>query len=114
MLSAAEFVIQGITLEGEVFRPNDWAERLCASLPPAAEQNLDYASFVRPMMIGGVKSLIVRIALKEANSPAFDLIKQYIADHHLLVRAGRGSREADPDKGPRTNQERRDPHRNNW
>ncbi|MDO8413973.1 MAG: DUF3579 domain-containing protein [Gallionellaceae bacterium] len=116
MLSAAaEFVIQGITLEGEVFQPVDWAERLCATLPPAPDQRVDYSSFVRPMMIGGVKSLIVRIALKEANTPAFNLIKQYIADHHLLVRAGRGSRDADPDRAkPPVAHERRDPNRNNW
>lgn len=27
--AAAEFVIQGITLDGKAFRPSDWAERLC-------------------------------------------------------------------------------------
>lgn len=28
----AEFVIQGMTVDGNVFQPADWAERLCNSL----------------------------------------------------------------------------------
>ena len=115
LTSIAEFVVQGMTLEGEMFQPIDWAERLCLTLPPAPEQGRDYSSFVRPMMIGGTKSLIVRIALKEANPQAFALIKQYISAHHLMVRAGRGSRDADPQKEKLpVARERRDPNRNKW
>ena len=115
MLSeVAEFVVQGITVEGDVFQPPDWAERLCVTLPGAGGGKA-CSGFVRPMMIGGVNCLVVRTALQKDNARAFELIKRFIAENRLVVRSGRGSRDAES-TGPRPviGKERRDPSRNNW
>ena len=97
MLSeVAEFVVQGITVEGDVFQPPDWAERLCDLLSrTGADGRKAYPSYARPMMIGGVNSLVVRTSLQKDNAQAFELIKRFIAENRLAVRSGRGSRDAE-------------------
>ena len=117
MLSeVAEFVVQGITAEGEVFQPPDWAERLCDKLVQAGTDGCKaYPSYVRPVLSGGIRSLVVRASLQKDNAQAFGLIKQFIAEYHLMVRSGRGSRDAESTLSqPPFGKERRDPNRNNW
>jgi len=106
--------MQGKTTEGKIFQPEDWAEQLLdklASDRPAVK----YASYLRAEVIEGVKSLVVRSTLKEVDPRAFDMIKQFVADNHLMVRAGRGVIDAEG-TGPQRaiDQERRDPKRNAW
>ena len=112
----AEFVVQGLTVEGEIFEPADWAERLRDSLPKmAADGVADYSKYVRPEVIEGEVSLVVRIALKNVYPEAFAIIKRYISDSGLMVRAGRGSRDSEgTGKYPAFNKDRRDPRRNKW
>ena len=117
MLSdAAEFVIKGITVEGDVFQPADWAERLCDSLArTGADGRKTYSSYVRPVVTEGIKSMLVRVALQKADSEAFGIIKRYITENRLMVRSGRGSRDAEATgMHPVIGKERRDPSRNNW
>jgi len=117
MLSeAAEFVIQGITVEGNIFQPVDWAERLCDSLAmTGADGHKTYSSYVRPVVTEGIKSVVVRVALQKADPGKFDMIKRYIAENRLMVRSGRGSRDAEATGSfPVIGKERRDPRRNNW
>jgi len=117
MLSeAVEFVIQGKTVEGGIFQPADWAERLCDSLAnKGADGRKMYSSFVHPIVTEGIKAVVVRVALQKADPEAFDMIKQYIAENHLMVRSGRGSRDAESgEPPPAIGRERRDPSRNIW
>ncbi len=117
MLSeAAEFVIQGKTVEGNVFQPADWAERLCNSLAKMGADGREmHSSFVRPVVSDGIKSVVVRVALQKSNPEAFEVVKRYIAENRLMVRSGRGSRDAESSEPlPVINKERRDPSRNIW
>lgn len=112
----AEFVVQGITLEGKIFEPADWAERLRDSLSTMGhDNNLNYSSYVRPVLSEGIKCLVVRTSLETANIQSFKLIKKYIADHRLMVRAGRGSRDSEgAAHALPAGRERRNPNRNQW
>lgn len=112
----AEFVVQGITVEGEVFQHPDWAEQLCGMLGTTGpDGRLLYSSYVRPEMVDGVKSVVVRVALQVVDEKAFERIKQFVAEHRLQVRAGRGSRDAEQTgKYPVFDPERRDPRNNPW
>lgn len=117
MLSdVAEFVVQGITVEGKIFEPQDWAENLRDALSRMdGSNNLDCASYVRPLVSNGIRCMLVRSSLQTAHIAAFEHIKQYIADHRLLVRAGRGSRDSEVvEKLLPAGKERRDPNRNKW
>ena len=117
MLSeAAEFVIQGMTVGGDTFQPVDWAERLCSSLERVGPDGRKMpSSYVRPVVTEGIKSVVVRVALQKADPDAFDMIKRYITENRLMVRSGRGSRDAEASGPlPVSGRERRDPSRNDW
>jgi hypothetical protein len=48
--SAAEFVILGITRDGQPFRPSDWAERLCGVMSAfGGDHRMQYSPFVHPI-----------------------------------------------------------------
>ena len=45
-----EVVIHGTTSKGKIFRPSDWAERLCGILSSFTKDNrLSYSNWVRPI-----------------------------------------------------------------
>ncbi len=113
---AAEFVIQGITIEGKVFQPVDWAESLCNSLARAGVDGRKmYFPYARPVVIDGTKSVVVRVSLQKADPDVFDMITRYIAENRLVVRSGRGSRDTEATGPlPVIGRERRNPNRNNW
>lgn len=92
----AEFVVQGMTLEGKVFQPPDWAERLCGSLSGVeAGRGKVFPGYVRPITSGGISSIVVHVSLQRDCPEAFDRIKKFIAENRLVVRSGRGSRDAE-------------------
>lgn len=112
----AEFVVYGITVDGEVFQQPDWAEKLCNSLGTTGpDGRLLYSSHVYPVKVDGVLSVVVRVSLQVVDEKAFETIKQFVAEHRLQVRAGRGSRDAEvTGKYPVFVEERRSPKNNNW
>jgi len=118
MLSkVAEFVIQGVTVEGIPLQPAGWAERLCDSLARSgADGRKIHPSYVCPLVIDGIKSVVVRATLRKDNAEAFELIKRYVTENRLLIRAGRGGGDYIESTGthPVFGKERRDPNGDNW
>ncbi len=88
---AREYFIQGITEEGKKFRPSDWAERLCGVLssfvPSGRGPNarLKYSYYVRPMVMGDVKCVVVDEELKQIEPMAFDFVMNFARDNGLLI-----------------------------
>jgi hypothetical protein len=86
----AEFVIQGVTKQGQTFRPTNWGERLSDMLATTGKDGrIVYSSYVRPIVIQGIPSVVVRFSLEHADPHAFELIREFVATNHLTVRAGR-------------------------
>ncbi len=110
LTGVAEFVVQGITVEGKMFWQPDWAQQLCDTLGTTARNGLSYSSYLHPVVIEGVPSLVVRVSLQLADEKAFETIKQFVTVNRLQVRAGRGSRDAEAAHEP----ERRSPQNNDW
>jgi hypothetical protein len=111
----AEFVILGATIEGEEFQPPEWTEHLCNLLGTSGPDGLLYSSYVHPVTVGGVKSVVVRVSLEFVDEKAFNMIKQFVVEHRLQIRAGRGSRDAEEaELHPDVRQERRSPKNNGW
>ncbi|BCK87188.1 hypothetical protein MIZ01_0959 [Sideroxyarcus emersonii] len=112
---AAEFVVYGKTVDGQVFQQPQWAEQLCGKLGAAdANGQSRYSSHLRPVQIDGVPALVVRLSLQLVDEPAFEMIKRFVAEHRLQVRAGRGSRDAEAMEAYlAAGQERRSPD-NGW
>ncbi|KQR85433.1 hypothetical protein ASG35_26965 [Burkholderia sp. Leaf177] len=86
-----EYFIQGVTSNGKTFRPSDWSERLCGVMsgygPKKRGPNarLTYSIYVRPTLLGNVKTVILDSRLREIEPMAFDFVMNFAKDNDLLV-----------------------------
>src|SRR5437870_5058517 len=86
----AEFVIQGLTNEGQPFRPSDWAERLCGVMSAfGADHHMQYSPYVFPVTSAGVKCVVVDKRLEELEPMAFTFLMNFAKDNELQTRPGR-------------------------
>jgi len=91
-----QFFIHGMTSDGRAFRPSDWAERLAGVLscyrPGGMTSGRDafigYSPYVRPMVIGGVKCVLVDERLRSVERMAFDFVMNFAKDNDLPVYEG--------------------------
>jgi hypothetical protein len=91
----AEFVIQGITRDGSTFRPANWGDRLSDMLSTTGQDGrILYSAYLRPMIIQGTPSVVVRFSLEKADPDAFELVRQFVSSNQLKVRAGRNRMQA--------------------
>jgi hypothetical protein len=87
---AAEFVIQGLTLDGKAFRPSDWAERLCGVMAAfGGDHRMQYSPFVHPVTVNGVRCVVVDRRLEEMEPRAYRFLLNFAKDNELRVREGR-------------------------
>ena len=87
-----EVFIQGVTTDGRVFRPSDWAERLCSVLAAyrpgyVATRGpvLGYSPYVQPTMIGGVRCVVVDPRLRELEVRAWEFVVGFARDNGLVT-----------------------------
>ena len=96
-----EVVIRGVTSDGKVFRPSDWAERLCGVMSAfGRERHLEYSPYVQPINSGGVKCVVVNRKLLELERMAFNFLMNFAKDNELQVRPGRGVERAEGEAAP--------------
>ena len=89
-VETSEFLIVGTTMQGDQFRPSDWAERLCGVMSVfGKDQRMRYSRYVHPVNAGGVKCVVVDIRLRELEPMAYDFLLGFAADNDLKVRPGR-------------------------
>ena len=88
-----QFFVHGITSEGRPFRPSDWAERLAGVLScyrpggmiSGRDAFIGYSPYVRPMVIDGVKCVLLDERLREVERMAFDFVINFARDNGLTV-----------------------------
>lgn len=81
-----EIVIHGTTSKGKIFRPSDWAERLCGILSSFDKGNrLSYHQWVRPILVDEVRCVAVDKKLEEINPSMFRFLMDFAADNDLRV-----------------------------
>ena len=89
----SEVFIQGLTLEGKIFRPSDWAERLAGAMScfrPGGGRGgigayIGYSPYCVPRVINGVKYVIVNEELKRLEPMAWDFVMNFARDNQLQV-----------------------------
>jgi Protein of unknown function (DUF3579) len=84
-----EFVIQGITVDGNVFRPSDWAERLAGVMSSFGGGRLGYSPFCFPVSSNNIKCVVVHRQLREIEPMAWTFLLNFARDNELQVRPGR-------------------------
>ena len=90
-LPPKQYLIEGITLSGKVFRPSDWAERLCGVMSafrpkgPRAVSGapLQYSPYVHPVMVGNVKCVAVDARLEGIGPMAMEFVRNFAKDNEL-------------------------------
>lgn len=88
--AAAEFVILGITRDGQPFRPSDWAERLCGVMSAfGGDHRMLYSPFVHPITANGVRCVVVDSRLESIEPMAYRFLLNFAKDNELRVRQGR-------------------------
>lgn len=85
-----ELIIVGQTDQNKVFRPSDWADRLCGVMSAfGADQRMQYSPYVQPMNIGGIKCVVIDVALRELEPMAYNFLLNFARDNELKTRSGR-------------------------
>ncbi len=87
-----ETIIQGLTGNGQPFRPSDWAERLCGAMScfrpegyAGRNAHLIYSPYVRPTVLAGIKSVVVSEALRSVEPLAYHFVMDFAKDNDLQV-----------------------------
>ena len=92
--NARKFIIQGMTKDGHVFRPSDWAERLAGAMScfrPGAAGKAGIGAFIGyspqcvPRTLGGVKCVVVSDALRDVEVMAWDFVMNFARDNQLTA-----------------------------
>ncbi|PIQ50860.1 MAG: hypothetical protein COW02_17695 [Comamonadaceae bacterium CG12_big_fil_rev_8_21_14_0_65_59_15] len=89
--TAKKVHILGITHNGRVFRPSDWAERLAGVMSQfrpgssRASSHISYSPWCVPGTLNGAKCVIVSPALREHNVMAWDFCMNFAHDNELQV-----------------------------
>jgi hypothetical protein len=79
-------IIEGITLSGRAFRPSDWAERLCGVMSVfGADEQLRYSQHVRPVMMDGVRCVVLEGELAGVEPRAYRFMLDFAKDNELNV-----------------------------
>ncbi|MCX7945551.1 MAG: DUF3579 domain-containing protein [Hydrogenophilus sp.] len=83
-----DFLIIGRTESGKLFRPSDWAERLCGVMAVmGADHRMRYSPYVRPgPIIDGAKSVEVDAQLYREHPTAYRFLLTFARDNRLEIR----------------------------
>lgn len=83
-----QFIIHGVTLTGQRFRPSDWAERLAGVMSrfrPAGSRGgpLSYSPYVVPMVVDGIRCVVVDHRLRQLEPLAWSFVQGFAHDNGL-------------------------------
>lgn len=83
MSESKKLLIKGITDTGEVFRPSDWAERMCGNLCSFRNRRMYYSPLLRPVIIAGQKGVVVDLSLAASHPQLYQEILGFAEQNGL-------------------------------
>lgn len=89
-LIVQQMLIHGLTLEGQRFRPSDWAERLAGVMSqfrPAGSYGgpNTYSPYVVPVVLDGVRCVVVDKRLRDLEPLAWKFVCDFATDNRLTI-----------------------------
>ena len=88
-IQADDIIIHGTTSNGKVFRPSDWAERLCGILSSFnKDHRLSYHEWVHPVLIDKVRCVAISAQLETIDPGMFRFLMDFAADNDLRMMHG--------------------------
>ncbi len=86
VLTQKKSVIEGITPEGQAFRPSDWAERMSGSLASFKNRRIHYSPLLQPTVNHeGYKCVVLDPKLKESCPMIYQSIMDFAKANHLKI-----------------------------
>lgn len=83
---AENFIIVGVTLGGQQFRPSDWTERLCGVMSAfGTERRVAYSPHVQPGTHEGHKCVFVNTGIYDVEPMAYAFLVNFARDNQLKV-----------------------------
>lgn len=81
-----KIVIEGITDQGKVFRPSDWAERMSGTLASFKNRRIQYSPLLQPTVNQeGYKCVVLDPKLKESSPELYQSILEFAKSNHLNI-----------------------------
>lgn len=79
-------IIQGLTVDGQTFRPSDWAERLAGTMSTVGKDGkLVYSQYVAPILWNGTRCVWISGQLKKHDPEAYNFLISFGNDNNLQV-----------------------------
>lgn len=78
-----KIIIEGITQEGEKFRPSDWAERMSGNFSTFRGRRIQYSPFLKPAVKNGIKCVVLDPSLKEKDPEQYRQIMEFAQNNKL-------------------------------
>lgn len=79
-------VIEGVTSEGETFRPSDWAERMSGALASFKKSRIHYSPLLQPSINhDGYKCVLLDPKLKESSPHMYQSILDFAKANNLNI-----------------------------
>lgn len=83
MSANQKLLIKGVTATGAVFRPSDWAERMCGNLCSFRNRRMYYSPLLRPVILDGQKGVVVDLSLASSHPQLFQEILAFAEQNGL-------------------------------
>lgn len=80
-----KIIIEGVTQEGKVFRPRDWADRVSGQLSTFKNHRIYYSPLLRPSYNKGARCVVLDPALKESNPGLYQHILDFAKANKLKI-----------------------------
>jgi hypothetical protein len=85
IVNTSKIIIQGVTSTGRVFRPSDWADRVCGRLATFRNQRIIYSPLLRPGVKEGQKCVIVDIRLQTSHPELYEYLLNFANENDLKI-----------------------------
>ena len=90
-LDKKKIVIEGVTSQGKVFRPSDWAERMSGTLASFKNRRIQYSPLLQPSVNQeGYKCVVLDPKLKESSPELYQSILEFAIKKKLLIKRKHG------------------------
>ncbi len=81
-----KIVIEGVTPQGNAFRPSDWAERMSGVLASFKDSRIHYSPLLQPSVNhSGHKCVILDPKLKESSPQVYQAILDFATTNQLKI-----------------------------
>jgi hypothetical protein len=85
MTKPSKILIEGVTEEGQTFRPSDWAERMSGNLSTFQGHRMVYSPLLQPVVRNGQKCMLLDPQLKTTNPALYEAIMAFAQSNKLKI-----------------------------